>query len=337
MSETPPTLTVLVPCYNESEALQPLFDRLLPILDKVGRSFEVVCVNDGSRDDTLDKLVDWHHRDPRIKVVNLSRNFGKEAAMTAGLHHCAGLAVIPIDADLQDPPEIIEEMVQQWEEGADVVYATRTTRDTDNWTKRFTAGWFYKLYNALSDTPIPENTGDFRLMDRRVVEAIMQLPERNRFMKGLFNWVGFRQKQVKIIREERSAGETSWNYWKLWNFALDGITASTTLPLRIAFYIGIGVSAIAALITLFLIGRGLIQEADTPGYASTMVAILFLGGLQLTFLGVIGEYMGRMYQEIKQRPVFLIDQTWGTINPVQGRPLPKHQKPDTAQSAEPAE
>jgi len=305
-----PEISIVAPFYNESAVIGLFFERVEQVLVQMGVTYEIVCVNDGSRDDTLTQLVAQAARNPRIKVIDLSRNFGKEQALTAGLDHATGAAVIPIDADLQDPPELIPELVTRWRAGWDVVYGRRVDRNSDSATKRMTAGGFYRLYNWMAQVKIPANTGDFRLMDQSVVRALSGLRERNRFMKGLFAWVGFRAVNVDYVRPERAAGETSWNYWKLWNFALDGITASTTVPLRFSSYLGVAISGLAFLYALVLIIRTLIFGADVPGYASTMTVILLMGGIQLTILGVIGEYLGRMYQEVKGRPVYLVRRRW---------------------------
>jgi glycosyltransferase involved in cell wall biosynthesis len=248
---------------------------------------------------------------PRVKLIDLSRNFGKELALTAGLDHASGEAVIPIDADLQDPPELIGEFVRLWREGYDVVYGVRKLRTGDGLGKRLTARMFYHLFNSLTEVCIPENTGDFRLMDRRVVEALRRLPERNRFMKGLFSWVGFRQTGVEYDHDARAAGTSKFKFWKLWNFAIDGITAFSTLPLRVWSYVGVGISLLAFLYAMFIMFRTLAMGSDVPGYASLIVAVLFLGGIQLITLGVIGEYLGRLYAEAKQRPPYVVGRTYG--------------------------
>ena len=306
-----PVLSIVVPMYNEEAVLPALFERLGRVLEALGESYEILCVNDGSRDGTAAMLAEAHDRDPRIKVINFSRNFGKEVALTAGLDHAAGAAVVPIDADLQDPPELIGEFLKLWRQGYDVVYGRRRQRDTDSWVKRRTAGWFYALMGRVSGIDLPANAGDFRLMDARVVAALRSLRERNRFMKGLFAWIGFRQAAVDYDRPERAGGTSKFNYWRLWNFALDGVTGFSTLPLRIAGYLG-GLVAVAALLYgLYLVARTLIQGVDVPGYASLMVAVLFLGGLQLMVLGVIGEYLGRIFEETKRRPLYVIESSHG--------------------------
>ena len=306
-----PTLSIVVPMFNEEDVLPILFERLGTYLDDLGESYEIICVNDGSTDRTADLLNDAHQRDNRIKVLNFSRNFGKEIALTAGLDVAKGQAVVPIDADLQDPPELIEAFLEKWREGFDVVYAVRRQRDSDTAMKRWSAAKFYQVINRLSGVPIPANTGDYRLMDQRVVRAIVQLREQNRFMKGLFAWVGFRHAHVAYDRPKRAAGETKFNYWRLWNFALDGITGFSTVPLRIAGYIGILTALAAIVYGLFLMLRTMIHGVDVPGYASLMVAVLLIGGLQLVVLGVIGEYLGRLYEESRNRPLYIVESSHG--------------------------
>jgi glycosyltransferase involved in cell wall biosynthesis len=304
-------LSIVVPLYNEEANIDYLIERLLSVLDKMQVSYEIVCVNDGSKDRTLKYLVDYHQNNPRIKVVNLSRNFGKEIALTAGIDRASGAAIIPIDADLQDPPELIEQLVAKWREGYDVVYATRRSRQGESWLKRCTANAFYQTIGKMSPVPIPPNTGDFRLLDRRVVDSLKQMPERTRFMKGLFAWVGYKQTSIMFDREPRFGGKTTWNYWKLWNFALDGLTSFSLFPLKVWSYVGLGVSLISLLYASLLVIRTLIFGIDVPGYASLMVAVLFFGGIQLITLGIIGEYLGRVYEEVKRRPLYLVRECYG--------------------------
>jgi glycosyltransferase involved in cell wall biosynthesis len=297
--------------YNEEEALDGFFGRLQRALQTVTPSYEIVCVNDGSRDLTLARLRQAAERDDRIKVVNLSRNFGKEIALSAGLDHASGDAVIPIDADLQDPPEVIPLMVAKWRAGAKLVLAKRRDRSSDGWLKRVTANGAYWLFSKLTHPRIPQNVGDFRLMDRVVVNAIKRLPERSRFMKGLFAWIGYEADIVEYDREARSAGETKWNYWKLWNFALDGITSFSSLPLRVWSYIGFGVSLLAMAYLGVIISKSLIFGLDVPGYASLMSVILFFNGISLIGIGVIGEYLARIFTEVKARPLYIVSETIG--------------------------
>jgi len=304
-------LSIIAPMYNEEANIDCFFETLIPVLIHLGLEYEIICVNDGSKDRTLEKLLTHHQNNPQIKIINFSRNFGKEIALTAGLHHSGGQAIIPIDTDLQDPPELIEKMVDKWREGYDVVYAVRKQRLGESSFKRLTANVFYRFINFISDTPIPKDTGDFRLFDRRVVKELNRIPERTRFMKGLFAWVGFKQVGIEYDRQPRHLGKTKWNYWKLWNFALDGITLFSTFPLRLWSYIGIIISLLSFGYASFLVLRTLIHGKDVPGYASIMVAVLFLGGLQLISLGVIGEYLGRVYAETKRRPLYIINESYG--------------------------
>lgn len=304
-------LSVVVPLYNEELNIDYLFERLVTVLSRLNMKYEIICVNDGSNDNTLERLIEYHHQNPEIKVVNLSRNYGKEIALSAGLDYANGNAVVPIDADLQDPPELIAELVEKWREGYDVVYATRRSREGESWVKRFTANVFYRTLDSISSVPIPRDTGDFRLLDRRVVDALKQMPERNRFMKGLFAWVGFKQTSVLYDRPSRHKGETTWNYWQLWNLAIDGFTSFSFIPLKVWSYIGLLVAMPSFFYATFLVIRTLIFGVDFPGYASIMVAILFLGGVQLVSLGIIGEYIGRVYEEVKRRPLYLVRESYG--------------------------
>ena len=307
------TISLVVPVYNEEESIQTFIDTIDKELEPLRDKLQIVFVNDGSRDKTRQVIESVIKTEPRVTLVNLARNFGKEAAMTAGLFHARGDAVVPMDVDLQDPPKLILEFVRLWqEEGYDTVYGVRTDRNADTPMKRLTAGGFYRLFNAVSTTTrIPENAGDFRLMDRRVVEVIKQLPERNRFMKGLFAWVGFNSIGVPYERPARAAGETKFNYWKLWNFALDGFFSFSSWPLRVWSYIGAGVALLSFIYMLVIITKVIFFGIDSPGYASLMCVILFLGGMQLISIGVIGEYLGRMFLEVKQRPVFVIEGVYG--------------------------
>ena len=304
-------ISVVVPLYNEEDNIDYLFERLILVLDRLNTRYEIICINDGSRDNTLKCLIAHHQQNNQIKVINLSRNFGKEIALTAGIDYATGAAIIPIDADLQDPPELIEQLIDKWREGFDVVYATRRSRRGETWLKRISAVAFYQTIGKMSRVPIPSNTGDFRLLDRRVVEALKKMPERTRFMKGLFAWVGYKQTSIMFDREPRFQGATTWNYWKLWNFALDGIISFSFLPLKIWSYIGVSISFVSLLYALLLVIRTLIFGIDVPGYASLMVAILFLGGIQLITLGILGEYLGRVYEEVKGRPLYFVRESYG--------------------------
>jgi len=304
-------LSLVIPMHDEAEALDILFARLDESLIPLGLDLEIVCVDDGSRDDTYARLEARAAADRRIRLIGLSRNFGKEAALTAGLDAATGDLVVPIDADLQDPPELIAEFVALWEQGYDVVYGVRADRSSDTRAKRWSAGVFYRLFNVVADQAIPASTGDFRLMDRAVVEALKQLPERNRFMKGLFAWVGFRQVGVPYVRPVRAAGSSSWPYRRLLRFALDGMTSFSTRPLRVWTYVGVSAALLALLFATIIVVRVLVVGRDVPGYASLMVAILFAFALQMIALGVLGEYIGRMYQEVKGRPIYLVRDRMG--------------------------
>ena len=306
MTADHPEVSLIVPCHNEAENLSALYGRVLAVMEQTGKPWEMVCINDGSKDDTLEQLLALNQKDPRIVVIDLSRNFGKEAALTAGLDHARGDCAIPLDADLQDPPELIPELLAKWHEGFDVVNAVRLSRDGESWLKRASAHAFYRIINRMSDVDIPEDTGDFRLLSRPVLEAIRMLPERRRFMKGLFAWVGFRTASVHYHREPRYAGKTKWNYWRLWNFAVEGITSFSQVPLQLAAHLGLIVSALAFLYAVYLVIGTLVYGNPVKGYPSMMATLLFLGGVQLIALGVIGEYLGRIYEETKGRPVYLV-------------------------------
>ena len=308
-------LSIVVPVKDEEAAIAHFLSRVTAVLeaidDPVARSFEILFVDDGSSDTTLEVIRKAHAADPRVRCLSLSRNFGKEAALSAGLDRARGEAIIPLDVDLQDPPEAIGRMIEKWRAGFDVVYGVRDNRETDTLPKRITADFYYRAHNWLSDDKIPEHAGDFRLLDRKVVDVIRQMPERNRFMKGLFAWAGFRQAAVSYHREERQFGKTKFNYWKLWTLAIDGITSASTVPLRVWSYLG-GFVALGALIfAAFIIVRTLTTGITVPGYASLMVAILFLGGLQLISLGVLGEYVGRILTETKGRPLYVVREKIG--------------------------
>ena len=304
-------LSVVVPMLNEADGVDLLLTRLEPVLQSVTDAWEIVCVDDGSTDATMARLVEHRVRDPRIKVVSLSRNFGKDVALTAGLHHASGRAVVPMDADLQDPPELIPRMWERMQEGFDVVLAVRSCRRSDGFLKRWTAGAFYRVHNRLADVAIPDDAGDFRMMDRRVVEILLRLPERTRFMKGLFAWVGFSHATLTYERPERAAGQTKFGWWKLWNFALDGITTSSSLPLRIWTYMGLAVSASAFLFAFYLLVATLVGGNAVPGYASLMIAVLGLGGLNILATGILGEYLGRIYTEVRNRPLYVVRESHG--------------------------
>ncbi len=302
-----PNITVIVPVMNEEESIPLFLSEFFLRTDTVAADFDFLFIDDGSTDGTIKVLQAAHVRDARVNFIKLSRNFGKEAAMTAGIDHVTTDAAIIMDVDLQDPPEIISEMVRLWQAGYDTVFGMRVSRLEDTRAKRVTAQMFYKLFNASSHINIPNDAGDFRLISRRVIDALKLLPERNRFMKGLFAWPGYSSVGVPYERPARTVGSTKFNFWKLWNFALDGITSFSTWPLRIWTYVGATVAAISLLYMVFIIMKTIIFGADWPGYASIMSAILFLGSLQLISVGILGEYIGRMYIETKKRPAYIID------------------------------
>lgn len=300
-------VSIIIPVYNEQEVLPEFHSRLSRVVDDQPQyHFEAIYVNDGSSDQTLAVLQKMMASDCRVQILNLSRNFGKEAGMTAGIDHCSGDAVIVIDADLQDPPELIPQMLQAWTAGNDMVCMQRLSRDGESAVKKATAKAFYALMKHVGTTPIPENVGDFRLMSRAAVNALKQVPERTRFMKGLFTWVGFQTCLLPYHREARCAGVTKWNYWKLWNLALEGLTSFTVAPLKIASYVGILTSFVAFCYGAVIMIKTLVFGDPVPGYPSLMVVVLFLGGVQLLAIGILGEYLGRVFIETKNRPLYLI-------------------------------
>jgi glycosyltransferase involved in cell wall biosynthesis len=321
------SLSVVVPVYNESEVLPEFHRRLAAVLDALGRDTEIVYVNDGSTDDSLALLAALHHADPRVAVVDLSRNFGKEIAMSAGLDHAGGDAVVVIDADLQDPPEHIPDMIREWEAGHDVVLMRRRSRAQESWLKKATARAFYRAIGKLGTIEIPENVGDFRLLSRRAVAALRRFPERSRFMKGLFAWIGFPCRELEYDRDGRFAGATKWNYWRLWNFALEGITSFSAVPLKVASYIGLATALAAFGYGAYVVVKTLLIGDRVPGYPTLVTLILFLGGLQLMALGVIGEYLARMFVEVKQRPLYLVQRHLAPARPLAPPPGDRDAEP----------
>lgn len=307
-------VSLVCPFYNEELGVHALYEAVCQEISQLelGRyEFEVICVDDGSEDDTLKHLIKLTLEDQRFKVVELSRNFGKEAALTAGLDLAKGDLIIPLDSDLQDPPSLIGQLIRAWENSdADVVLAKRNDRRSDSFSKRITAAAFYDTYNFMAHLKIPTDVGDCRLMTRIVVDALKLLPEKQRFMKGLFAWVGFKTITIDYVRQPRVAGSTKFSIWKLWNFALEGITSFSTLPLRFWTYIGVTGALVTVTYGFFIMLRTLIFGADIPGYASLFVGLLFLGSVQLIGIGVLGEYMGRTYMEAKNRPTYLIRKTY---------------------------
>ena len=315
----PYTLSVVVPVYNEQEVLIEFHRRLSAVLDGLPAAAEIIYVNDGSRDATMALLTGLHQTDSRVAVIDLSRNFGKEIALTAGLDSASADAVVVIDVDLQDPPELIPDMVRAWQEGCDIVVMRRVSRAQDSWLKRKTARAFYSAIARLGTIDIPENVGDFRLLSRRAVAAMRQFPERSRFMKGLFAWIGFPVKEIAYDRDARYGGETKWNYWRLWNFALEGLTSFSAAPLKIASYIGLLTALGAFGRGVYVILKTLIYGDPVAGYPTLVVLILFLGGLQLMALGIIGEYLARMFVEVKQRPLYLVQNCLTPSQPIIAR------------------
>ena len=303
-------ISIIAPVYNESETIKIFLGKIKKVLSKKNLKVEIIFINDGSKDDTLKILLSEQKIHNEIRIIDLSRNFGKEAALTAGLDACIGDAIIPIDVDLQDPPEIIPLMIEKWKNGFEVVLGKRINRNTDTWAKRVSANLFYNLHNKISDHEIPSNVGDFRLMDRKVVDALKKLPESKRFMKGLFAWIGFKTSFIEYNRTRRIAGKTKFNGWRLWNFALEGITSFTTAPLRLWTYLGLLVATISFIFAVQIILRVFVYGVDVPGYASIIVAVTFLSGLQLIGIGVIGEYLGRTYIETKRRPTYIVRQIY---------------------------
>ncbi|HOH69741.1 MAG TPA: glycosyltransferase family 2 protein [Sedimentibacter sp.] len=302
-------VSLLIPAYNEEETIPLLYDELNKVLETIpGYEFEILFVNDGSSDNTLNILRNIQQRDTRINYISFSRNFGKETAMAAGFDYVTGDAAVIMDADLQDPPELIGEMIKYWEEGYDDVYAKRRSREGETWLKKFTSAAFYKLLQKMTKIPIQEDTGDFRLLDRRAIESLKKLREKQRYTKGMFSWIGFNKKEILFDRKPRAAGKTKWNYLKLFNLALEGVTSFTTSPLRISAIIGILVSIFSMIYMVIVLIKSLIWKDPVQGYPSMMVTILFLGGVQLVSLGIIGEYVGRIFNETKYRPLYIIDE-----------------------------
>jgi glycosyltransferase involved in cell wall biosynthesis len=302
-----PSISVVAPAYNEQEVLEDFHRRVTSVLHGLGCAYEIVLVNDGSSDNTLVLMQKLHKMDPHVSIVDLSRNFGKEIALTAGLDHTHGEVVVVLDADLQDPPELIPEMLEGWREGYEIVYGVRSQRDGETWMKKASASAFYRLIQRVSRVRIPRDTGDFRLMTRRAIDEMGKLREQHRFMKGLFAWIGFPSKPIYYSRDARVAGETKWNYWNLFNLAVEGITSFSIAPLKIATYAGLGVAFLSLLYAVVVVWKTLLYGDPVQGYPSLMVVVLFLGGVQLISVGVLGEYIGRIFNEVKMRPLYLVN------------------------------
>lgn len=307
--------SIVVPVFNETLNIELFFERLVPILSALDVDWEVICIDDGSSDDTLARLIRQRKKEPRIKILALSRNFGKERALTAGLAHTSGDVVIPMDADLQHPPEVIPQMLAKWREGYEVVLAVRGQRTGQSAWERLRARAFYWLFDKLSEVPLPREVGDFRLLDRKVVDTINSMPERTRFMKGIFAWVGFRQTSIPYVQEERQYGESRMGFFKLLSFAFDGLVAFSDYPLRVWALVGSVISGFAFLYIVVRLIRTLVYGIDVPGYESIIVTILFLGGVQLITLGILGHYVGRVFNEVKGRPLYIVRQRWGIDQP----------------------
>lgn len=307
MPEHPIIISIVCPFFNEEEVVDLFMKEVAEVMNDIKKTYEIICVNDGSTDNTLKKLIQAKNSYPMVRIIDLSRNFGKEGALTAGLDYAQGEAIIPIDADLQDPPGLIKEFVLHWEKGFDVVLGKRIDRSSDSFAKRTTAQFFYKIHNKISDIDIPGNVGDYRLITKKVLTATQKMPENQRFMKGLFAWIGFKTAVVEYKRDSRKAGKTSFHGWRLWNFALDGITSFSTIPIRVWLYIGIVISLLSFSYMNFIVFRTLLFGVDLPGYASLLTIILFLGGIQLIGIGILGEYIGRIYMETKRRPSYIVD------------------------------
>lgn len=310
------TISIIIPCYNEALNIEKLYSKIKKVFCTIPLyNYELVFVNDGSNDSTQEALLKLIESDSaHVRVIELSRNFGKEAALTAGIDHASGDALIPLDADMQDPPELIPALVLEWQKGFDVVLAKRLSRNGDSFSKRITAKIFYSIHNEISNLKIPNDVGDFRLISRKVADTIKQLPERQRFMKGIFAWAGFKTTAIEYEREARNNGQTKFSGWKLWNLAIEGVTSFSTAPLRIWTYIGATIALFTAIYGLFIISKTLIYGSDVPGYASLLTIILFLGSLQLIGIGILGEYIGRIYMETKRRPNYIISKIHGDTN-----------------------
>lgn len=314
MPNTSPKYSIVAPVFNEQELLPRFYERVVQVMDSTGESWELILVNDGSRDRTPEIMRELHERDPRVKVIDFARNFGHQMAVTAGIDYADGDAVVAIDADLQDPPEVILDLIAKWKEGYEVIYAMRAERKGETWFKKFTASAFYRIIYRITDVNIPKDTGDFRLLDRRVVDTLCGMRERHRFLRGMSVWVGYRQTGVSYVRAARTAGETKWPFRKMFRFALDAIMSFSYVPLQVATYLGFisaGISLLGIVAVILL--REFSADPDTPfyGQATTLVAVLFLGGVQLISLGIIGEYLGRIYDEVKGRPLYVVRGTLG--------------------------
>ncbi|WP_411348092.1 glycosyltransferase family 2 protein [Paenibacillus sp. WLX2291] len=319
-------ITILIPAYNEEDVLTHLYDRLKLVTHEISKyDYEFLFINDGSKDRTIEIIKELREIDTRISIIDLSRNFGKEVAMMAGFDYARGDAIIIIDADLQDPPELIPQMIKFWEDGYDDVFARRNSRQGETWFKKWTSATFYKVLQKVTRVPLQQDTGDFRLLDRRCIEALKQLRETQRYTKGMFSWIGFNKKEIRFDRDARFAGETKWNYFKLFDLAIEGITSFTITPLRLSAASGIIISACAFIYMIWIIIKTLIYGNPVEGYPSLMTVMLFIGGIQLISLGIIGEYLGRVFNETKRRPLYFVNQ-YNNNKIIPTKELPKEQK-----------
>lgn len=324
-SKVNPTLSVIVPCYNEEEVIQETHRRITEVLECLGCTFEIIYVNDGSQDNTMNYLRELNFIDHRVCILSFSRNFGHQIAVTAGIDNSRGEAVVIIDADLQDPPEIIEQMLAKWKEGYQIVYGKRQSREGENFFKLTTAKWFYRILNMLSEIPIPVDTGDFRLIDRKVVESLKNMPERDRFVRGMVSWVGFRQYALPYEREPRFAGTTKYPLKKMISFALDGIISFSIKPLNIATIIGFMASGLAFLGIVYALIMRMFTNIWVSGWTLMFIALLFMAGVQLLCIGIVGVYIGRIYKEAKKRPLYILNETYG-FNCVKDKKIRKFQR-----------
>jgi len=318
-----PKLSVIIPVHNESANIGPLCERLFPVLDRIGLPWEVVFVDDGSRDDTLEVIRSLSRTEPRVGAISFSRNFGKEIAIAAGLDHARGHAVVIMDADLQHPPEMIEAFVERWQQGYDIVYGQRTDRSDETRVKRGFAHLFYRLFARFGEIGLPEGAGDFRLIDRKGVEVLRAMSEKARFSKGLYAWIGFKSTGVPFVVEERRFGSSKWSFRKLFRFAFDGIAAFSTVPLRIWTYLGFLISFLSIATALYFLIRTLLFGTDLPGFPSLIVSIMFFSGIQLMSLGIIGEYVGRIFAEVKRRPLYVVAERIGGTAEVSSNLVPE--------------
>lgn len=310
IADKDPELSIIVPVFNEQNAIRPFLIEMTNALSGMRESIEYVFVDDGSSDASVQEILDCMSGEMQVQLLVLSRNFGKDSALAAGLMHACGRAAIPIDVDLQDSPHVIPEMIKKWRAGAKVVNARRVDRAQDSRFKRFSARLYYKLFNAMADYPIPPNVGDFRLIDRQVIDILNTMSEKARFNKDLFSWVGFESAEVTFDRKARQYGQTKWSFWKLWNFGLDGLFGASTVPLKLWSYVGFGLALASFLYAMAVLVRTVLFGIDTPGYASTIVIILFFGGLNMLSVGILGEYVGRIYREVRDRPLYIVQQTY---------------------------